>query len=383
MKIEKDLTIEFFFLRKSTCIVQYSKLSNYEIHKQMLAKPDKILIIRNDKIGDFCLSLPTFAFLKQCLPKTELHALVPEYTRPIAEACPYIDNIIIDPGKQADKTKFTALQATIRAQKFPISLTLYSTTRIGLLLFGLRIPNRFAPATKLAQFFHNHRITQRRSRSLKPEYEYNLDLSQALLKKIQSDCEFSPTSPYLNIEPSEIKQLRNAFTKEHQIDRSYLIFIHPGSGGSANNLTTEQYASLAMFLAKNSSYFIIFSAGPGEIDIAKQCSAVLNDAGFHDSHCIYESTEGLTQFVKHIAFADLFISGSTGPLHIAGALNRPTAGFYPNRQSATSLRWQTLSSDDRRLAFSPKIGTNQDDMSQLDVQQAALNIQMMLQRLYD
>ena len=37
------------------------------------------------------------------------------------------------------------------------------------------IPHRLAPATKLAQVLYNHRLVQRRSRSQKPEYEYNLD----------------------------------------------------------------------------------------------------------------------------------------------------------------------------------------------------------------
>ena len=349
----------------------------------MQKTPDKILIIRNDKIGDFCLSLPSFALLKQCLPATKLHALVPAYTRPIAEACPFIDEILIDPGKEANKTEQLKLRNSIRIQNYPVSLALYSTTRIGWLLSRIRIPVRLAPATKLAQFLHTHRITQRRSQSRKPEFEYNIDLARALLTLTHTDCDIIPTPPYLKIDQSEISRLRQKFITKHQIDRKYLIFIHPGSGGSANNLSIEQFSSLAKKLSSQHHYYIVISAGPGETDIAQQCSSILTGSGFQDSHCVYESTAGLTNFVKHIAFSDLFISGSTGPLHIAGALNRPTAGFYPNRQSATSLRWQTLSSDDRRLAFSPPVGPDKDDMSKLDVQQAASDIQRMLKQLYN
>jgi len=82
----------------------------------------------------------------------------------------------------------------------------------------------------------------------------------------------------------------------------------------------------------------------------------------------------LRRFAQHIQFADLFISGSTGPLHIAGALDRPTAAFYTRRRSATSLRWQTLNRPERRLAFSPPDTAAEEDMSAVDVTAAAAAI---------
>jgi ADP-heptose:LPS heptosyltransferase len=89
---------------------------------------------------------------------------------------------------------------------------------------------------------------------------------------------------------------------------------------------------------------------------------------------IYHSTAGLEQFARHIAIGSLFISGSTGPLHIAGALDRPTAAFYPRRRSATALRWQTTNSESRRLAFSPPELTPEEDMSNIDIRAAAAEI---------
>ncbi|MEJ2142293.1 MAG: glycosyltransferase family 9 protein, partial [Gammaproteobacteria bacterium] len=76
----------------------------------------------------------------------------------------------------------------------------------------------------------------------------------------------------------------------------------------------------------------------------------------------------------HIQFADLFISGSTGPLHIAGALDVPTAAFYPRRRSATPLRWQTLNSEARRLAFTPAEDAEETDVSAIDVEAATRQI---------
>lgn len=60
---------------------------------------EKILVIRNDKLGDFVQAFPAFAMLKASNPKLKLTALVPAYTAPLAEVCPFIDHIIIDSKK--------------------------------------------------------------------------------------------------------------------------------------------------------------------------------------------------------------------------------------------------------------------------------------------
>ena len=60
---------------------------------------EKILVIRNDKLGDFMQAWPAFAMLKLSNPSLKLTALVPSYTAPLAEVCPFIDHVIIDSKK--------------------------------------------------------------------------------------------------------------------------------------------------------------------------------------------------------------------------------------------------------------------------------------------
>ena len=112
---------------------------------------------------------------------------------------------------------------------------------------------------------------------------------------------------------------------------------------------------------------IVITAGPSEIDRAKELANLLGNI----PHIVFSSTKGLVYFSKVIQLCDLFISASTGPLHIAGALDRPTAAFYQRRRSATALRWQTLNSEARRLAFSPPEEAHESDLQQVDVVAAA------------
>jgi len=317
------------------------------------------------------LSFPTFALLKQCLPTTEIHALVQPYTLPMADSCSYIDNIIIDPGVESGFMSTQLLVRMLKSAQYDAVITLYSTTRIGLAVAMAAIPYRLAPATKIAQLFYNRRLKQRRSRSEKPEYVYNRDLAEYYLNDLQINPDTYPLPPYLTFDENEIKALKNSFLEQDNIDADKkLVFIHPGSGGSANNLSVPQYAQLANTIDKKEQWQLVISAGPGEEKQAEQLAALTKDL----SPVVYISRTGLEQFAKHLAFADIFISGSTGPLHIAGALDRATAAFYTRRRSATSLRWQTLSADSHRLAFSPPADAEEEDMQSVDVADAARQI---------
>lgn len=333
------------------------------------APPRKLLLVRNDKLGDFMLALPCLNLLRAALPDCEIHVLVPQYTESIALTFAAVDGVIIDPGEDAAFTQQRKLFNEIKRQQFDAMLTLYSTPRTGLMGWRAKIPYRIAPASGIAQLFYNHRLTQRRSRSEKPEYSYNLDVGLKLLADHDIHSATLPTAPHLTFADDEISALRSAFCSEHRIDPTHpLIFIHAGSGGSANNLNCDQYARLAKLLRSPLGHTLILSAGPGEEAGATQVAAQL---GSDVAHTVYLSRDGLPTFAKHIAFGDLFISGSTGPLHIAGALNCKTAAFYTRRRSATALRWQTCNSGEQRLAFSAAIDAEAEDMSSIDIENAA------------
>ena len=329
-----------------------------------------ILIVRNDKLGDFVLTLPCYAVLKQTCPDAKITVLVPAYTAQIAHCCPSIDDVLIDDGHRTF-VSLLRMMKLLRMRQFDAVITLFSTTWIGLaaLLAGIRY--RLAPATKLAQVFYNHRLRQRRSRSEKPEYVYNLDLIKTYLHAHGIDRYREPVPPYLLFDEQTIQHLKTNFYEKHGIEKNRrLIFIHAGSGGSANNLSLEQYAMLASKLVLGQQYAMVLTAGPGEEEKISDLSILLQNT----AHTVYYSVEGLTRFAQHIAFSDLFISGSTGPLHIAGALDVPTVAFYTRRRSATKLRWQTLNSPQRRLAFCPPDTAQVEDMSSVDVVAAAATI---------
>ena len=321
------------------------------------------------------LAWPAFALLKKQYPDCRVTALVPEYTRPIAEQCQWIDDILVDEKEKSTLSSARLLASRIHEKQFDTSISLFSEFRTALALWLADIPVRIAPATKIAQVLYTHTLKQRRSRSEKPEFEYNSDLIRHYIK-LNHDQPVTPqTPPFLTFDKESITLLRNNYRKKHHIEENTeLVIIHPGSGGSAINLSLNQYAELSRLISKQHNVHIIITAGPNELGFSSELSALLADI----PHSVYHSTAGLVEFSRFIAIGDLFISGSTGTLHIAGAINVPTAAFYPARRSATSLRWQTLNTENNRIAFMPATHKDNNDMRSINLDSCAQKITRLL-----
>ena len=332
----------------------------------------KILVIRNDKLGDFMLAYPSFAMLKLTDPQMKVHTLVPGYTFEMARNCEWIDEAVCDPGQDAGLSGLLALVKLLKREKYDAAITLFSTTRIGLALLLAGIPLRIAPATKLAQVFYNKKRVQRRSYSIKPEYEYNLDLIKYFFELRSVTKVHVGNPPYLKFNPAEMSELKKNFISELALDNSSpIIMVHPGSGGSANNLSINKYADLISELANEMVSQVVITCGPGEVELANQLHALMEKKG--GTAKIYESKKGLIAFSKIIQLSGIFISGSTGPLHIAGALNRKTIAFYPRGKVTSSLRWQATNESANRLSFFPDEKFSENDMDSIDIKKVIID----------
>jgi ADP-heptose:LPS heptosyltransferase len=257
-------------------------------------------------------------------------------------------------------------------------------------VFKGRIPLRMAPATKWAQVFYNRRVVQRRSRSQKPEFEYNLDLARALLQQLGVAPAHSE-APYWPVTSQQRAEQRQHLAQQLGLDATKpWYFVHSGSGGSANNLSIDQYTQLVLAMQNELQQkgmpqpHWVFTCGPGEEAKAEQLHKLV---GLPHA-VVYRSTQGLAAFALSLCAADLVVAGSTGPLHVAGALDVPTVGFFPAKRSATSLRWQPCNAPGRTLGFSPSVGSgdaaSQDEatnMGSIDMQACAPTIVEWLQGL--
>ena len=310
----------------------------------MTVKNTDILVIRNDKIGDFILILPAISWIKKNIPQAKITCIVSKEVSPLAKHCKNIDNILVD-------TSIKELIKELNKLSFDISISFFSTFRIGYILKKINIPIRIAPKTKLAQFFYTHRILQKRSKSKKPEYEYNIDLVDEMFQIIQlKNIENIDGTPYLSLDYEESIKHRKSFIEKYKLNENKkIIFIHPSTGGSSKGLSIDLYANICKGLRKFDDYNFMIHTSKYDIKIAKR---LIDEAKTDVSIKMIDTTDDLSEMVSNINICDIFMAGSTGPLHIAGALNKKTVAFYPKKKSSTSLRWETINDFKKRLSFS-------------------------------
>ena len=297
-----------------------------------------ILVVRTDKLGDFVTALPTFYVLKQYDSNNKITACVAPLNKALAEACPFIDEVIVDEGGS-----LLTLVQQFRRAKVDVSVTLFSNTRVALAQFLAGITTRIAPATKVAQLFYNRRIKQRRSKVEMAEYEYNLQLSKALF----SDIDLSFRQPLCDFSTYELEAVYEKFTNKYGIRRPVIAF-HPGFGGSSDaNLTLMEYVTLVKIVSDNGKNQAVMTFGPGEEELYLNARELCTGLDV----IFYKSTDGIVGFTKLLASFKLFVSTSTGTYHLAALVNTPTMTFFGDSLFASVKRWKAVSQEQKQHPF--------------------------------
>jgi len=289
-----------------------------------------ILVVRNDKLGDFITALPTMYVLKQHNPHNKIIACVAPLNRSLAESMPFIDKVIVD---DADSS-FT-LAKKLKKENIDASITLFSNTKVALAQFLAGIKIRIAPATKIAQIFYNRRIKQRRSQVEMAEFEYNLELSKALFE----DISLAFPSPLVEVKKDEKEAMYEKFCHKYMVDKNKkIIAFHPGFGGSSDaNWTVGEYVELAQEVLDKEDCQIVFTFGPGEDELYQK----VKEASLKDV-VLYRSEGSIMDFAKLISSFNLFISTSTGTYHLAAMVGTPTMTFFADTLFASVKRWKAI-----------------------------------------
>ena len=286
------------------------------------ASISRLLITRHDKIGDFVLALPLCKAIKTEHPEIQISVLVAHVNYKFAREVNFIDDVILYDENSNE------MLANIKDRQFDASISCFIDSRLGYLLWRAAIPRRIAPATKLAQLYFNERIVQRRSRVEKTEWQYNLDLGRNLLNL--NDPAFTPP----------LIQFQNVAPKNR-------VVLHPGSGGSSDgNLRIDDYLSLAKRASQVPELEVVFTFGPDDQETYHRIKSLLDFPA-----TLIQSNMYLIEFCRFLAESRLLISTSTGPMHLAGAVNTPTISFFGDSLFASSKRWATVSTPARQHNF--------------------------------
>ena len=295
----------------------------------------RILVARTDKIGDLVLSIPSFFMLKKMYPNAELIVLVRGYNADIVRNLSYIDRVIKIDGFTKDE-----LLEKIAYFKADVFIALYNDSYIASLAKASKAKIKIGPISKLSSFFtYNKGIRQQRSKSIKNEAEYNLDLVAKLDKERYDEIFELNTKIELS---EENRNVANLYFSENNINGKVLV-VNPFMGGSAKNITDEQYINILKKVKQETPNLnIIITCHISDEERAEKLRLALAQENIF----VFANGASILNTAAIIERANVYFGGSTGPTHIAGALRKKIVAIYPNKKTQSPTRWGIYGNND-------------------------------------
>lgn len=325
-----------------------------------LKAPRAILIARTDKIGDFVVSIPSYATAKAMYPQAKIIALVSRANRILAEHVAAIDECVCldDFADASDDVDVAAAAAKLKSLQLDAFVALVSNNTISRLAVASGAAVRVGPRSKPLSFVHyNYGLRQKRSQCIKSEAAYNLELI-AHLDPLRYAEVGGAQLQRLTYAPEDAAPA-DAFLREQGLMTGDVvtpfILINPFTGGSGANLSSELYAVLIAHLLRQGPEHgatlapakgaapaalpaVVLMAVPSQQDKVEQLLAQLSEQQRAAVH-VFINTGSLMVATALVDRCTFFIGPSTGITQIAGNLHKPAFCFYSSRLSNSHTRW--------------------------------------------
>ncbi|SRR5579883_2153547 len=298
------------------------------------------LIVRTDRLGDIVLTLPMASAIKKVLPDSKVSFLVREYTRPIVERCPDVDEVQVatslklgDLLKSFRKSK--ANTAYFPSPKFPLAVA----------AFLARIPKRVGTGYRWYSFLFTHKIYEHRKTAEHNEAEYNLRMLRA--SNINSDL--APL-PNILLHQEERMAVEDWLRFELGSTSAKFAVLHIPSGGSSKDWPFERFIDLAKLLTLEHNLTVVLTGTIEERDrLTRAAEQIGTSAHLFIGH-------PLEELAALLAKASLVVSNSSGPGHLASAMGVSTIGLFPLPPALSKERWGFRGEHVINLAPQPKDG---------------------------
>ncbi len=272
----------------------------------------KILIIRKDRIGDIILSTPTFRAVRQSYPKAKIHLLVQEYTKDLVVNNKNIDKILIWGEDEIEND-------------YDLAIALHPGIIENELTFKSGARFRIGFSGRGGSFFLTHRVNDDRAKRIRHEVISALEIVEiAGCSTVDKTLEVSITE--------QGEAFVSEFFKQHEVSvDDFVVMIHPGARQEYIRWKKQGFAQVADMLKREKKAKVILLEGKDESKLIEDITSLMSE------DALTVSGISLTELVSLIKRMKLFVGNSTGPMHIAAALNVPVVAIFGSRHPLDSL----------------------------------------------
>lgn len=296
----------------------------------------RILVVQTQRLGDVLCATPLFTALRRQFPHAHLTALVHRPMDQILEHNPDLDAVLTYDRRTTHRSLLSRLRliAELRERQFDWALSIHAASSIAFSMWQAGIPWRtcvwrYGERRKphWAGMFHQQ-LRQDRLSGARHEIEHNLDVLRQL------GIEPEQEGYRVHLLPEERARAREWLQERGRVPSRPLAVIHPGHGGGRQAWPAEQYAAVGDGLY-GMGYQVAVTGGGGERALVERVAAAMRTPALP-----LAGGMALRQFASVLAESSLFVSVSTGPMHLASALKVPAVTLYgPSDLQVESTRF--------------------------------------------
>lgn len=267
-------------------------------------------------------------WLKAQFPDCVILFLGRSYTKDVIGLSKYVDEFI----NYDDLEKLSTNRAVEEIKKFKadVIIHVFPKKEISQLARKAEISLRVGTTNRLYHWFTCNKLVSL-SRKNSDLHEAQLNLKLLSFTGLDTSLTLSDLKNYYGFEKIP------ALSKEaiSWIDKTkFNLILHPKSKGSAREWGLENFKQLVELLSPEK--YKIFISGTAQDAIQ------IGDLLKHPNVTDLTGKLSLQQFIAFIYYADGLIAASTGPLHIAAALNKKAIGLFSPMRPIHPGRWAPL-----------------------------------------
>jgi heptosyltransferase-2 len=282
------------------------------------SKPYKILVIGPAWVGDMVMAQALFKLLKSQNPAVSIDVLAPDWSRPLLERMPEVNNAIPMPiGHSEIRLKLRyQIGKQLRCQNYHQAIVIPNSFKSALIPFFAKIPKRTGWCRELRSIL----LTDARSLD-KKQWPLIVQSYLALgLAKNQS-LPVAWAKPLLEVGYDRLNQVREQYGL--LADEAPVLAICPGAEfGPAKRWPAAYYAEVANFFLRQDWQVWIFGS-PKDSEVAAEIQAIT-----HERSRDLTGRTSLASAIDLLSLAKLVISNDSGLMHIAAALRIPQIAIY-------------------------------------------------------
>ena len=299
-------------------------------------------------------------FIKKNFPECKLFFLGRNYTKDVIALSEHVDEFI----NYDELEKLSSQERTAQLKKFEadIFVHVFPKKEIAHLAKSAGIPLRVGTTNRIYHWLTcNKLIKLSRKNSELHETQLNFKLLEFL--NVETSVSLNEISNYYDF--SKVPTLNDEFKKWIDPTRTNII-LHPKSKGSAREWGIDNFEKLIEQLPTE-KYKIFISGTEQE---GKLMPEFLKNKNITD----ITGKLALQQFIAFINSCQALVAASTGPLHIAAALNKKAIGLFVPKRPIHPGRWMPIGKDAHFVVFDKecvncKSGKDCDCMSKINPKQ--------------